>query len=83
MLEMIRVEEKDITLPLDPKGYQLDVTGIYSDGIERDLTAARTGTEYFTEDDDVLSISPDRRWRKETPPSLSTTAHHWPRCASR
>jgi hypothetical protein len=38
---------------------QIYVQGIYSDGVERDLRAAQTGTTYVSSNEKVVTVSAD------------------------
>jgi len=39
--------------------YSLGVSGIYSDGIRRDISSITTGTKYISSDPDILFIDDD------------------------
>jgi hypothetical protein len=73
-LQSMKVEPHDMILTGIGSTRSLIVLGLYSDGVERDITDPSTGTIYLTERPEVASVSPAGLVTALSPGAVNVTA---------
>ena len=75
LIESLQLEETSLTLLL-PGHEQLRVTGMYSDGILRDVTNSALGTTYTSSDESIVVVSQDGLLMAKAPGAAIVTARN-------